>query len=181
MNSNTLPPAKPLASSGGAPPVIFSDEDLVNLSVKELNKHLRSLSPEESRRLKQRRRTLKNRGYAASCRIKRLTQKDRLDLERVKLQNEVEKVAQENQHLKMELESFEKKYEDLEKFAKSIGKGQPGNPIINSSSVGIPLIHSKVEPPVTTSLTSEVVTDEQHNKQTYQIISFPDQIAVSQS
>ena len=48
MNSNTLPPAKPLPSSGGAPPVIFSDEDLVNLSVKELNKHLRSLSPEVS-------------------------------------------------------------------------------------------------------------------------------------
>uniref|UniRef100_H2YNF9 BZIP domain-containing protein n=1 Tax=Ciona savignyi TaxID=51511 RepID=H2YNF9_CIOSA len=102
---------------------MFTDEELLNLSVRDLNRHLRSLSPEECRRLKQRRRTLKNRGYAASCRIKRLTQKDELDIERIQLQNEVDRITQENQRMKLELEAFQKKFNDLEQFAKSIGKG----------------------------------------------------------
>ncbi|CAK8678822.1 transcription factor MafK-like [Clavelina lepadiformis] len=116
-----LPTMAEKNESSGA--TIFTDDELLNLSVRELNRHLRSLSPEESRRLKQRRRTLKNRGYAASCRIKRLTQKDELDLERIHLQNEVDRINQENQRMKLELEAFQKKFSDLEQFAKSIGRG----------------------------------------------------------
>merc|ERR1739838_1097747 len=80
----------------------------------------RSLSPEECRRLKQRRRTLKNRGYAASCRIKRLTQKEELDLERVALQKEVDRITQENERMKIELEDYQKKLYDLREFSKSV-------------------------------------------------------------
>ena len=35
---------------------------------------------------------------------------------------QVDKIKQENDRIKIELEEFQKKYQDLEKFARSIGK-----------------------------------------------------------
>ena len=52
---------------------IISDADLIHIDIKELNKMLkeRGIAKELSVRLKQRRRTLKNRNYASSCREKK--------------------------------------------------------------------------------------------------------------
>lgn len=45
----------------------IDDEALINLSVKDLNKLLKTLSQEDRLNIKRRRRILKNRGYAANC------------------------------------------------------------------------------------------------------------------
>jgi len=63
----------PLVSSSG-----LSDDELMSLSTRELNRRLQSASPDERSRLKQRRRTLKNRGYAQTCRTRRLDDQHKL-------------------------------------------------------------------------------------------------------
>lgn len=95
----------------------LSDEELVRLTVKELNQLVKGLNREQVSRLKQRRRTLKNRGYAANCREKRISQKGELEIEREKLRAEVYRLQRENDVVKMELDSLRRKYDALQRFA----------------------------------------------------------------
>lgn len=99
----------------------ISDDELVTISVRDLNRQLklRGLTREEIVRMKQRRRTLKNRGYAASCRIKRIEQKDVLETEKSQEWHDIEKMEDEVKRLADEVNVIKKRYGGLKAFALS--------------------------------------------------------------
>merc|ERR1712055_941333 len=61
----------------------MTDEELVLIPTKDLNKVVKEsgLNKEDVRKIKEKRRTLKNRGYAASCRVKRDCEEESLKAE----------------------------------------------------------------------------------------------------
>lgn len=75
--------------------VDITDDELVSCSVKELNRLLRGLPRSEILDLKQRRRTLKNRGYAASSREKRQMLRSELETTNQILADQVAALRQE--------------------------------------------------------------------------------------
>ncbi|XP_018563574.1 transcription factor MafK-like [Anoplophora glabripennis] len=97
----------------------ISDDELVSISVRDLNRQLklRGLSREEIVRTKQRRRTLKNRGYAASCRIKRIEQKDELETEKSQEWRDMEIMQEELHQMRDEMTGIKSRYEALKRFA----------------------------------------------------------------
>lgn len=101
-----------------APHPAISDDDLVTLSVRELNRQLKSsgLTKEEIVRMKQRRRTLKNRGYAASCRNKRLEVKGGLEGERQRVVMDLKRLRDGNDSIRDECQDLRIKYEELTNY-----------------------------------------------------------------
>ena len=64
---------------------LITDEDLMTISIRDLNKRLKSLSKVEAHKIRKRRRSLKNRGYATSCRQRRTAQKESLEKQNQRL------------------------------------------------------------------------------------------------
>lgn len=87
----------------------INDEMLMSLSVRELNKRLHGCPREEVVRLKQKRRTLKNRGYAQNCRSKRLQQRQDLESMNRSLQNELHRVKMELARVTQERDLFKQR------------------------------------------------------------------------
>ena len=82
-------------SEGENLPYYIPDSTLARLTVKELKKSVEYLGREEVAALKVRRRTLKNRGYAVQCRLRRQQYKDGLETQVRQLQEQLKKMEDE--------------------------------------------------------------------------------------
>merc|ERR1719420_1116615 len=87
---------------------IISDPDLINIDIKELNKMLkeRGISKDLATRLKQRRRTLKNRNYASSCREKKDEEILTLEKEKGTEVEEITRMEEENEMIQKDIEQM---------------------------------------------------------------------------
>lgn len=83
-----------------------TDDQLVSLSVRDLNKLLRNYPKDQKTELKQRRRLLKNRGYAQNCRNRRLSLQREFCEENKKLREMLEEIT-------IERNLYKTKYENL--------------------------------------------------------------------
>ncbi|KAK6178529.1 hypothetical protein SNE40_013303 [Patella caerulea] len=91
----------------------LDDDELVLLPVRELNRRLQGLSKEETLRLKQKRRTLKNRGYAQNCRSKRMQQRFSLEHTNSSLHNQISQLQRQVNVLTRERDVYKRRYESL--------------------------------------------------------------------
>lgn len=113
-SSSTISPRQSVQHSSGSQcsqnsDKAIADELLTTLSVRELNKRLHGCPREEIAKLKQKRRTLKNRGYAQNCRSKRLHQRHELEKTNRKLHLELENARMETNKLRIELETLKQR------------------------------------------------------------------------
>ncbi|XP_022794775.1 transcription factor MafB-like [Stylophora pistillata] len=111
---------------------LFTETELRELSVKEINNLLRTrgLSKDEIARVKQRRRTLKNRGYAQHSRMRRIQTKNDLEVERDGLQKELDSLKQQVATALRERDFFKNKYVKLlSQVSKLPGKVLKINPL----------------------------------------------------
>ena len=94
---------------------LFTEQELRELSVKEINRLLkvRGLSKREIDRVKHRRRTLKNRGYAQHSRLRRIETKNNLEEENTNLLKELERVKKQVCSIEKERDMFKSKYLEL--------------------------------------------------------------------
>lgn len=107
--------------------VELSDEELVLLPVRELNRRLQGVSKEVVLQLKQKRRTLKNRGYAQNCRTKRLQHRWELEKNNDGLLSELDKLRRQVATLTHERDLYRQQVEQMR--ARSMSEGSfPGSP-----------------------------------------------------
>jgi len=95
--------------------------ELILMPTRELNKFLKSkgLTREQIKAVKQQRRTLKNRGYASSCRHKREDNIKEYSVELESIENENKHLQDQNQSLSSKIETIKKNFNVIDKFHKN--------------------------------------------------------------
>lgn len=117
---------------------LISDDLLLTLSVRELNKRLHGYPREDVTRLKQKRRTLKNRGYAQSCRTKRMQQRHELEIANRSLQDELHV-------LQLQVARVTHERDVLKQRLSLASRGEHGHPLGHHAHHAPPTPHSSPE------------------------------------
>ncbi|XP_073988810.1 uncharacterized protein [Rhodnius prolixus] len=107
---------------------LINDDMLTQLSVRELNKRLHGFPREAVVKLKQKRRTLKNRGYAQNCRSKRLQQRHQLEVTNRNLQSELHRVKLDLARLIQERDMYKHRCEVMRRKELENARGSPISP-----------------------------------------------------
>ncbi|XP_028410891.1 uncharacterized protein LOC114533559 [Dendronephthya gigantea] len=112
-NSTSSPAAEVPSLSPVNPNAYFDDEELIALDTKELNLRVKYLPKKIVNEIKHRRRTLKNRGYARSCREKKIDETTSLQENNSHLEKELAGTGFELHLAKLQRDEWRKKYETL--------------------------------------------------------------------
>ena len=91
----------------------LTEEQLVSLSARDLNRLCRDLPEDSLIQLKKRRRTLINRGYAYNSRVRRVSDKNQLEKERDELQKQNTQLQDKVKLLEREVDSWKRKAQAL--------------------------------------------------------------------
>ena len=93
----------------------LTEEQLVSLTARDLNRICREMPEDIVKQLKKRRRTLKNRGYAYNSRVRRVSQKTALETERDDLRTQIKKLTDRCMFLEKEADQWKRKATSLER------------------------------------------------------------------
>ena len=93
----------------------ITDDELTNLSIRDLNQRLRGLPREEAQKLRRRRRSLKNRVYATSCRQRRTALKESLETENQSLKDQLRQAKDSICTVVKDRDCYKTKFDQLSK------------------------------------------------------------------
>ena len=92
----------------------LTEEQLVSLTARDLNRLCRDMPDDVIKQLKKRRRTLKNRGYAYNSRVRRVSQKNLLEDERDTLKTQLTQMQERIKFLERELDQWKRRAGSIE-------------------------------------------------------------------
>lgn len=111
--------------------VDITDDELVMLTVRDLNRRLHGLPRDAVTKLKRKRRTLKNRGYAQNCRTKRLHQRDCLEKDNMGLMDQLNRLKAEVGKARRERDYYKRECDMLRVRGNSLSSA-PSSPDLDS-------------------------------------------------